>query len=1180
MSKTLRTVAIIAGAVALVATGVGAAAGAGLIGTAGATAGAATVAGISASTLATVGAIASVASTLASVAAQVTAKKPPARGSVNQVLIASDALAPYLIGRTFFGGVLRHDKGYGATLKKVPNPYRAMVLVYSVCGPLQGLEAPYMDFAPVTINSGGEAAGYYNGFLHFDYRVGNDPDSALVPHYAGLPGWSSAHKLSSKACALWNLKFDKDGKRFASGVPSLGAIWRGVRVYDPRLDSTYPGGSGPQRIDNEATWSFAGNECPGLNGLAYALGRYRNGKKVYGVGLPPAGVMIEHFVTLANICDANGWKVGGVIFEPGDRWANLKDILQAGGAEPGFIGGKLGLKINAPRVSLDTITAVDLADDDAETTAMQSWRNRLNGIVPKFRSEAHKWEYVPSDLVTIPAYVTEDGEEKTQELQWNLVQQKNQVAQLAAYELVNGRELSPIVLVCKPRLRKYGMGDMLTINLPGDHGLANVDAVIIDRSVDPETMKVTLTFMSETAGKHDFALGRTGTAPPTPSLTSPNDRDDVITAVDAPRYDDGTFIDDLRPAEPGATNGMSPSQEIVFDQLTADTAAALQAIADAEAQITDILSDVSTLEGSIATQDAVIVSLGSTVSSNGASISSLQTITTSQGGQIASLSSSLTTANANISSNASAISGIGSSVSSLSSTVASQGATIGTLQTTASTLAGDVAQIRTELHAGNPNLINNGSGEIGLTNWSSGFGSWDVTNTNLWGSYFYVASSGASGDKFYHLRHNPVPFNEGYRATFAAGIDFHSSAGGFAYLEIRFFNSSGTVIGQYEGAASSNHVAFGDEATTRSQLKCTTDVAAPGTVSAQATVVFFTPNGVNLIGGAFRQAKLEQGAVATPYSSEASILQTFSALSTLNSQYSSITTTVAVQGVTVSQNQVAIGTLNGQVATLFGRWSAVIDVGGYVSSLEANNNGSTASWKFRTDELVIEDAGNPASGFRFANGRIRVSAGGGFMKVMGDGFGSANQFIEWYGPFFSDVANCTETNAISYAKTNGEAYFGGGLSSGVLKNEGTSTTISETASIVVGPFSSNGDPININFSASYSFEQEANSSTASISGSGGATLTLEYETSGGWNFLTSIAVNEVQRQVIVDGEPGIRDKMRWRMAAGGTFTWTFGAVSGLRLRARWSGFSIPSFLGSGLGDQNIAQQTSIIAVEV
>lgn len=157
MSKTLRTVAVIAGAVALVAATGGAALGAfapGLAGTAtlGAT-------GITAATLTTVATVASVASTLASIGAQLTAKKPPARGTINQVIIAAEPPSPYIIGRTYSGGVLRHDVGYGATLKKVKNPYRGMVMVYSVAGPLLGLEACYMDYAAIPF-SGGAATGY------------------------------------------------------------------------------------------------------------------------------------------------------------------------------------------------------------------------------------------------------------------------------------------------------------------------------------------------------------------------------------------------------------------------------------------------------------------------------------------------------------------------------------------------------------------------------------------------------------------------------------------------------------------------------------------------------------------------------------------------------------------------------------------------------------------------------------------------------------------------------------------------------------------------------------------------------------------------------------------------------------------------------------------------------------
>lgn len=518
MAKALKTVAIIAGAAALI------------IGTAGILAAPATAAALGAigitASAAAVAAAASAVSVAASIGSQALAKPPPASGQINRLTVIKEAPSPYLIGRTYFGGILRHDAGYGATLNKVPNPYRGLVVEYGVGGPYDSLEGMYADFAALSF-SGNAATGYYAGYMYRDTQVGSLTETALTPQFSGFPNWGASHILSGKAAILWNLKFDKDGKRFASGLPQLGAVWKGAKVYDPRLDSTYPGGSGAHRIDNEATWTWSEN--PALHALAYAYGRYKNGTLIFGIGLPATGIEIAHLVTLANVCDANGWTCGGVLFEPGDGWNNLKDILAAGAAEPLFIGGKLGVKINAPHVSLDTITDADLADDDAEVGASQTWRDRLNGIFPKYRSEAHRWDYVTAELVTVPAYVTEDGEEKNEQRQYNLVQDAAQAAQLAAYDLVNGRELGPITLVCKPRMRAYGPGDMLTLDLPY-HGLDH-DAIIVDRSIDPGTGKVILTMVTETTAKHAFALGLTGDPPPTPSLVSGEDRDTISHAL-------------------------------------------------------------------------------------------------------------------------------------------------------------------------------------------------------------------------------------------------------------------------------------------------------------------------------------------------------------------------------------------------------------------------------------------------------------------------------------------------------------------------------------------------------------------------------------------------------------------------------------------------------------------------
>jgi hypothetical protein len=468
--------------------------------------------------------------TVANVGAQITAKKPPARGSVTQTMIGTDLPTPYLIGRTYFGGARVQQVGYGETRKKVPNPYLLAVDVVSGAGPVDGLESVLSDFTPIPFN-GDAATGYFGGFMWRDVQLGATPEpTALAPRWPGAPGWSASSGLSGKAAIAWSLLFDKDGKVFASGVPQLGSVWRGVRAYDPRLDSTYPGGLGPQRLYDRTTWSWTEN--PGLHGLTYALGQFQAGKKVMGVGIQADGIRIADFVHLANVCDANGWKVGGVVFEPGSKWNNLKDILAAGGAQPCFVGGLLGVLVSAPRVPLDTITVDDLADGEIVVGAMRGWEERLNTLVPKYRSEAHKWEYVQTTPVMIAAYVDEDGEEKSEERQLNLVQDKDQAAQLCAYELVDRRELGDIELPCKARLRRYGAGDLLIVDLP-EAGLFSQPCVVLERTIDPSSMTVNLVLRGETTGKHAFALGRTAVAPPTPALLTPADRDGVAGEVAA-----------------------------------------------------------------------------------------------------------------------------------------------------------------------------------------------------------------------------------------------------------------------------------------------------------------------------------------------------------------------------------------------------------------------------------------------------------------------------------------------------------------------------------------------------------------------------------------------------------------------------------------------------------------------
>lgn len=214
----------------------------------------------------------------------------------------------------------------------------------------------------------------------------------------------------------------------------------------------------------------------------------------------------------------------------------------------------------------------------------------------------------------------------------------------------------------------------------------------------------------------------------------------------------------------------------------------------------------------------------------------------------------------------------------------------------------------------------------------------------------------------------------------------------------------------------------------------------------------------------------------------------------LASDISGLTTTVAGNTASISTQQVV---LNGLAA----QWMVKTDVNGHVAGFGLYNNGATSQFIVSAStfgvsngptvkvpfvvtggvcymqNVVIQDAlienltvGKLTSGILTAsitqNADINVGTGriiwsnGAYMKVAGVGFGTAGQFIEWFGPTMA-VSSCSESNAIYYLKTNGSSYFGGTLSAGTLKTSGQTTDTTATANITIGPFGTNGNPINV-----------------------------------------------------------------------------------------------------------------------
>ncbi|WP_426043707.1 hypothetical protein [Caulobacter sp. DWR3-1-2] len=447
---------------------------------------------------------------------------------------------PYAVGRCAIAGNQVFQRSAGGS-----NKFKNFVTVYTGAGPIDAIESYLVNDVATsfTADSGEGATGYYQNrmwlktqlgattapYLHWSATGSKDTPA----NHGGMPSeWGASQELPGFAASLWALEWDT--AKYSAGVPGPKMVARWVKVYDPRKDSTYPGGSGSHRYADpsskaahlaaQATWEWSAN--PYLHGLMWCLGRWTGDParsdlplvKSHGLGAPLSMVEVANFVDAANIAQANGWTLGGQVSSTDDKWEVLKAFLEAGGGEPILLGHKIGCMINAPKISLATIRKADVIGDVsvAATTAIE---DRINTIWPSYTEETLNWSVVPFDEpVQVGAYLAPDKGSRSIEMPLPLVQSPVQVAQLARYRIEDSRELTPIVIPAKPWTMWLRPGDCFTADEP-EWGLNARKLLILQRKRDPATMTVTFICRTETDGKHAFALGQTATAPDTPALT-------------------------------------------------------------------------------------------------------------------------------------------------------------------------------------------------------------------------------------------------------------------------------------------------------------------------------------------------------------------------------------------------------------------------------------------------------------------------------------------------------------------------------------------------------------------------------------------------------------------------------------------------------------------------------------
>jgi hypothetical protein len=268
----------------------------------------------------------------------------------------------------------------------------------------------------LAINAAGAPQGDFIGVLTRSHKLGADGQTGLA--VGGGSQWTAA-TCTMDGIAYIVLKWVPDEKKLPSGIPNrYTQVVEGMPVYDPRRDSTVPGGSGSHRIDDQNTWSYStldGNGQPigrnnALQALAYLIGWTSEVKDAGGTvtgraltcgrGVLPEDINLATFITGANNCEVAGYYTDIVLSTEDDHTSNENAITASG-----LIGRLIdpgGLWSYYANVDDTANIAVELTDADVLDGTGLSW-DEFKGMSEQFTQVAGKFVN-PSSTVLYQPY--------------------------------------------------------------------------------------------------------------------------------------------------------------------------------------------------------------------------------------------------------------------------------------------------------------------------------------------------------------------------------------------------------------------------------------------------------------------------------------------------------------------------------------------------------------------------------------------------------------------------------------------------------------------------------------------------------------------------------------------------------------------------------------------------------
>ena len=324
----------------------------------------------------------------------------------------------------------------------------------------------------ITIIDSAVAAVWNGRTVKVNYDRATGGARVRVRHHLGAPGqvadsawvaelgsdWSSTDK--GEGLCYSAVSYDLNEAELQGGPPKLTAKIRGRKVYDPRLDSTQPGGSGAHRADTPSTWAWSRNN---------ALCTADFVRAEWGKGALAAQVNWASVVAAANACDSGVDYGAGTVplytcngaFTTDQGSDQVLDQLCQSMAGFATYNGVWQLQAGVYTAPVMALTDAD-NDGPFELTAAPAVDEVLNGLRGQFYDPSKYGERTEYPLYSNAAFVSADGGSYVDDLNLPFTDSATRCHQLARVQVERSRGMG-IVYPAKMRAVRLQPGQRVTL---------------------------------------------------------------------------------------------------------------------------------------------------------------------------------------------------------------------------------------------------------------------------------------------------------------------------------------------------------------------------------------------------------------------------------------------------------------------------------------------------------------------------------------------------------------------------------------------------------------------------------------------------------------------------------------------------------------------------------------------